>query len=228
MASSRRAPLCLRARWDPGDPLRHDRTPRIHLVRPEVIGHVVELKLEAVHRVAVHGFLDQGEPLIPHFLEFEIQAMQSREAGIDTAAGPDFQMGVIESEIRAPGVRSPLAGALLNQQDRVDQHPLGSGPVANDAQRIVSGIDEPPGVLVGPPEDQVGPLLDVVSPQLTHLGVMQHRPAVSHGEHDGFNGGSQQFVDGRFVLFLPHGRFVHVDEGVPPVVVEHHGGLAAG
>ena len=158
----------------------------------------------------------------------EVQAVESGKLGIDPAAGPYLQMSVVESKIRAAGVDSTLAAALLNQQHRIDQHSLGLGTVANDAQRIVSGVDESPGVLVGPPEDQVRPLLDVVSPQLAHLGVVQHRPSVSHGEHDGFDGGSQQFVHGRLVLFLLHGRFVHVDQGVPPVVVEHHAGLAAG
>ena len=154
--------------------------------------------------------------------------METGEGRIDPALGADFQVAVIEAEFRGAGVLPALSGPLLNQQHRVDQHPPPVGPVKDDTERVLAGLDQALGVLVGAAKDEVGPLLvsEVVSPELAHPGVVQHRAAVSHGEHQGFHRGPQQFVHGRLELLPLHGGFVHVDQGMTAVVVEHDAGLA--
>ena len=156
----------------------------------------------------------------------EVQAVESGEGGIDPSLGADFQVAVLEPELRGPSVLPALSGPLLNQQHRVDQHPPAAGPVADDTERILAGLDQALGVLVGAAEDEVGPLADVVSPELSHPGVVQHRAAVAHGEHQRFHRGPQQLVHGGIVLLLLHGGLVHVDQGMTAVVVEHDAGLA--
>ena len=104
------------------------------------------------------------------------------------------------------------------------------GPVADDAQGVVALVYEGPGVAVRALEDEVGPALDVVAPELPHLGVVQEGAAVAEAEHDGLDRRAGQLVHAGLVLLPAHGRLVHVDEGVPAVVVEHylwlcHGGV---
>ena len=213
---------------NPPDPLGHGPASGLDLVGAEVVGHVVELQLEAIHRVALERFFDQGEPLPAHRLVLEVQAVESGEGRIDPAPGADFQVAVVETELRGPGVLPALSGPLLNQQHWVNQHPPAAGPVADDTERILAGLDQALGILVGAAEDEVGPLLvpEVVSPELSHPGVVQHRAAVAHGEHQRFHRGPQQLVHGGIVLLLLHGGLVHVDQGMTAVVVEHDAGLA--
>ena len=226
--SSRPLPAPLHRLVNPADPIGHDPASVFHLVGPEVVGHVVELQLEAVRRVAPDRFLDQGEPLPAHRLVLEVQAVETGEGRIDPAPGADLQVAVVEAELRGAGVLPALSGPLLEQQHRVDQHPPPVGPVKHDPERVVAGPDQALGVLVGAAEDEVRPLPvpEVVSPELAHPGVVQHRAAVAHGEHQRFHRRPQQLVHGRFELLLLHGGLIHVDQGMTAVVVEHDAGLA--
>ena len=140
--------------------------------------------------------------------------------GIDVAARADFEMSVVEAEVGAAYIHGPVAGSLLNKEGRVEEQPFLMRPVADDAQRIVAAIDEVFGVLVGAPEDEMRPLVDVVSPEFADLRVVQDGASVAQAEHEGFNGSSRKFIDGGFVLFLLHRRLIHVDQGMSAVVIE--------
>ena len=77
---------------------------------------------------------------------------------------------------------------------------------------------------MGAAEDQMGPAAHIMPPELTHLGVVQDRAAVSQTEHEGVHGRTEQFIDALFVLHPLDGWLVHVDEGVTSVVVEREAG----
>ena len=103
---------------------------------------------------------------------FEVQAGEPRKFRVYPALCPDFQVTVIESEVRAPHVFSRGAGALLHQQGRIDPQAFGVRAITDDAQRVVSLFDQFFRVLMRPAEDQVGPLFHVVPPQLAYFGVV--------------------------------------------------------
>ena len=92
-------------------------------------------------------------------------------------------------------------------------------------ERIVPFPDEPHGVPARPVEDEVGPFLHVVAPDLSDFRVVEKRAPVAQAEHDGVHGSPREFVHAGFEFLLLDGRLVHVDERVTPVVVEHHAWL---
>ena len=91
----------------------------------------------------------------------------------------------------------------------------------SSVQGVVALVYELLRVLVRPAEDQVRPTVDVVAPELADLSVVQEGAPVSEPEHDRLDGGAGQLVDASLVFDLLDGRLVHVDERVPPVVIEH-------
>ena len=99
--------------------------------------------------------------------------------GIDVAARADFEMPVVEAEVGAAYIHGPVAGSLLDKEGRVEEQPFLVRPVADDAQWIVAAIDEVLGVLVGAPEDDVRPFVDVVSPEFADLRVVQDGASVA-------------------------------------------------
>jgi len=112
-------------------------------------------------------------------------------------------------------------GFIVDEQGGIEGHSLGAGPLEHDTKGIRSGIQHHSGVLVGPAEDQVGPLLHRIPPKLADLGIVQHRPAISQTEHQGIHRSAHQVVHRGFELFLQHGRLVHVDGRMAAVVVIH-------
>ena len=82
-------------------------------------------------------------------------------------------------------------------------------------------INKSLGVLVGAVEDEVVPLIHVVTQQFTHFGIVQDGASLSQAEHHRFNRRADQFVNAGLVLLPLHGRFVAVDVRMASVVVEH-------
>ena len=95
----------------------------------------------------------------------------------------------------------------VEQKRRIEEQPVGAGVVANNAQGILPRFQHHLGVLVGSAEDQVRPLLDRVSPQLSDLGSMKNRTPISQSKHQGLNRSSQHFIDRGLKLLLLHGGF---------------------
>ena len=209
------------------DPLCHDGAAGIHFVRVEVVGEVVHLQLEAVDVVVGQGLLDQGETFGAYFLVHEIKFGVALEVFGDTRFGADLQMGVVKAEIGAPHIDLTGSATLLYEQDRIEGEAFLVRPIADDAQWIAAAVDQVTGVLMGTAEDGMGPVLDIVAPQLTHLGVVENGAAVTETEHDGFNRGTGKLIDGSFVLLLLHRRFIHIDERMTAVVVEHDLGVVS-
>ena len=187
----------------------------------EVEGLIVHLQLKPVDVVVLQRLVDQGKAFLPHLLVHEIETGITLVIRIHTRLGADLQMGIVKTEIGAAHIVCAIGAALLHKKRRIECESLLVGSLADDAQRIVAGFDEGLRVLIGAAKNGVGPAFDIVTPQLTHLRIVEDRAAVAQTEHDGIHRGPGKLIDGGFVLLLLHGRLVHVDEGVPTIMKEH-------
>ena len=205
---------------DAPDPVGHDAAAGLNLVRVEVIRHDVELELEAADVVLVHNFFDDTEALVPGLGVLEVEAAEPRMVGIDAASGADLQVLVLDAKIGAAH-RGVIGAAPLHDESRVNQDVEFGRSLADDAEGVVTTVDEALGVPGGAAEDLVIPGFDVVAHQLADAGVVQHRAPFAETKGDGFNGGAGQLLDHRDVFLPVHGRLVAVEVAVAGVVVEH-------
>ena len=210
---------------DPLDPGGHGFQAGFHLLGVEEIV-VAEPQLEPVDGVVLQHFLDESETLVLHFPVFEVQLPRAGKALVQVAPGSNFQVPVFPGEIGRANVPFAVESSPpVEPQGRIEEQPVGAGVVAHDAQGILSRFQHHLGVLVGPAEDQVRPLLDRISPELADLGLVENRAPVSQPEHQGVDRSSQHFVHRGLELLLLHGRFIHVDSRMASVVIKHDPGF---
>ena len=154
----------------------------------------------------------------------EVEAVQAGVVRVEIASHANFEMLVLNAEIGAAR-RGVVNAAALYDQEGINLNAQFVGPVADQAQGVVAGVDEGLGVLPSAAKDVVIPDLDIVPHQLAGPSVVQHGAALAQAKGDGFDRGAGQFIDQGDVFLGGHGRLVAVDVGMPAVVVVHDFGL---
>ena len=96
------------------------------------------------------------------------------------------------------------------------------GVLTNELERVHAAFDERLRILTGPIPNDVVHEVEVVSPALADLGVVEEHTAVTDRVTDRVDSEIEQLVDRLDVLANAHGRFVEVNARVSAVGVEEH------
>ena len=159
---------------------------------------------------------------------FEVGTAIAGPVRLDVAAGANVQRlhvqpPVLRIEILVlPALQHPFPSSLLGQQSSIEQHALGVGPIAQDPQGILPPLDQRGKILVRPSPDGVGPLLHVLPPQLARPSFVEQAADISQHQHQRLDRGTRQLVHRGFEFFPVDRRFVHINQGMAPIVIEHY------
>ena len=193
----------------------------------KVVAAVVHVELKAVDVIALDRLSDQRHSLLAHCRDRKVEAVCAVPSEPFVTIPANSVLGGVLLVPR--GAAHPAVRGRLHEQAGVELHAACVRAIDDDRQRIEALGDEMCGVLVRPPKDRVvpsvvtdgrvGPILDVITPELADLGVVQHRPPIAEAEAEHLHRCADELVDAVLVLLLGDGRLVHVDEWVAAVVI---------
>ena len=215
------------------DPLGHHRRQLPCLVEAAEGRSRGQIQLDAVGLIAGEQLLENRKPFLPHRGVQEIEAHLVDIPGSRVGIFSDMELGVVHGEGRPsaqafvffPGPPLQTDPGTGNHQD-----PCLVTAVHQDLEGVMAVLDELPQYPSRPIPDIMGPLLDLRSPELSHLAVVEHGAPFNAGEIDkGVHTAAGELVDDEGVIGRGHRGFETVQvRGVTPVIEKEDPRLPGG